>query len=473
MRRLVRSLVPVAVLAAAVASGPMAAASVSTTGTAAASRPAVEDCGSGPALIRPASLILTCADDGELATHLAWTSWTAAKATATGSVTWRVCTALCADSRRRDSVSADYTLTDPVTVAGKGILFTRLEMHVTGPTPRGFLRNLAFYEAPAAAAAPPVSAPPVSGRHGVQAAPSGSLGYGAIEGYWLYAGGPDGSSGGYTDAQIAAAITGAESSFYPGKIQPDVDYCDAAPDRAGWGLWQITCGNSVPQYGTDFQVLDPWNNAEEAVYDCDQDMDAGYNCFDPWSTYTAGTYENFLQTTGPDVSISDPGEYVQVNSTPPGTPSSPGPDPGSTYGPPLPSGQLQYCTDGYCLNAWNGGPYVNTYTSGVANNDFLAFLNSDTGYENIEYTGNGTYSDECVSDYGNSSGDARAGLDGYCQADQIAWGANFQLESCGNGEDAFYNVHWGGWLGPASLGDDAGFYLNKPTEYCFTVLGPG
>jgi hypothetical protein len=72
------------------------------------------------------------------------------------------------------------------------------------------------------------------------------------------------------------------------------------------------------------------------------------------------------------------------------------------------------------LNAWNGGPYVNAYTSGVANNDFLAFYNSDTGYENIEYTGNGAYSDECVSDYGNSSGDARAGLTGYCAADSIA-----------------------------------------------------
>jgi hypothetical protein len=26
--------------------------------------------------------------------------------------------------------------------------------------------------------------------------------------------------------------------------------------------------------------------------------------------------------------------------------------------PQLPSEQLQYCTDSYCLNAWNGGPYV-------------------------------------------------------------------------------------------------------------------
>ena len=44
-----------------------------------------------------------------------------------------------------------------------------------------------------------------------------------------------------------------------------VAICGSGSDRAGWGLWQITCGNSVPQYGTDFQILDPWNNAEAAV----------------------------------------------------------------------------------------------------------------------------------------------------------------------------------------------------------------
>jgi hypothetical protein len=141
--------------------------------------------------------------------------------------------------------------------------------------------------------------------------------------------------------------------------------------------------------------------------------------------------------------------------------------------PQLQSEQLQYCYSNYCLNGWNGGPYVNAYTSGVANNDFVAFYNSDTGYENIEYTGNGAYSDECVSDYGNSSSDARAGLDGYCETDQIAWGANFQLYSCGDGAAAFENVHWGGWLAPSSLSDGAGFYLNNSTEHCFSILGPG
>jgi PKD domain/Fungal fucose-specific lectin len=144
---------------------------------------------------------------------------------------------------------------------------------------------------------------------------------------------PDGT---YTDAQIAAAITGAESSFLPGIIQPGVDYCGSGADKAGWGLWQITCGNSTPQFGTDFQLLDPWNNAEGAVSKYKSDASAGLNGFDPWSTYASGAYLQFLQHTSADTSLTDPGEYDQINSTPSGTPSSPKPDPGSRSGPAMP-----------------------------------------------------------------------------------------------------------------------------------------
>jgi hypothetical protein len=133
--------------------------------------------------------------------------------------------------------------------------------------------------------------------------------------------------------------------------------------------------------------------------------------------------------------------------------------------------QAQYCYDNYCLNAWGGGPYVNAYTSGVNNNNFLAFANSD-GYETIAFDGGGTYNDQCVSDYGNSSTDARAGLDGVCADGQIAWGANFTVSGCGNSTYAFKNVHWGGWLEAGSQDGDA-FYLNTSTKHCYSVLGPG
>ena len=341
MQKLIRSWVPVAVLAAVLGGGPAAVASLSPTGTAAVAQTAIKDCGTGPALVKPGSLILTCADNGELAEHLVWASWTPTKAIASGTVTWRVCTPNCADSRRWDHTSAEFILTGPVSAKGHRVLFTRLRLLVTGRAPQGFMRDVVFRMAPASAprTAEPIPPPRLDQRQAKlsPSAPSGSLGYGNIEGYWIYAGGPSGSAGNYTYPQVAAAITGAESSFLPGIIQPGVDYCGPGADRAGWGLWQITCGNSVPQYGTNFQILDPWNNAEEAVYKYHQ---AGG--FSPWSTYTSGAYTAYLQHTGANLDISDPGEYVQINATPPGTPSNPPPAPGSTYGPPMPNAATAY-----------------------------------------------------------------------------------------------------------------------------------
>lgn len=343
MQRLPRSWILAAVLIAAVGSGP--AASAGTVGMAdspSLAAPGVKVCGSGASLTRPASMILTCADDGERATHLTWSSWTSTRATATGEVTWRACTSICAMSTRFKSTKADVTLTHPVAEPGQGVLFTQLRLHVTGPAPAGFLRNVIFSEAPVTARPAARGSSPRSAQTGRPAAidaASGTLGYGAVEGFWHAAGGPAGNvsvaGGTFTQAQIAAAITGAESSFLPGIIQPGVDYCGAGADRAGWGLWQITCGNSVPKFGTNFQILDPWNNAEAAVAKFDA---AGG--FTPWSTFTSGAYTRFLQHTGIDTAISDPGEYVQVNATPPGTPASPPPAPGSKFGPLFPGGVM-------------------------------------------------------------------------------------------------------------------------------------
>lgn len=354
-------LVTLAALIGSVALSPPAGAT-----TTAATTTAVEVCGQGTALVKPGSMILTCADEGEQAQDLHWTNWTATKATATGNVTWRECQAtFCARSRQYGKATADYTLTDPTRVAGNKVLFTRLEMHVTGTTPQGFQRDLAFDETPTTMATPAFSRTQIHAQ-GIVAAPSGSLSYGEIEGYWLYAGGPNAQEGSYDQAQIAAGITGAESSFLPGIIQSGVDYCGTGSDRAGWGLWQITCGNSVPQFGTDFQILDPWNNAEEAVYKCDEDVSTGYNCFTPWSTWASGAYTQYLSSTAPDMSITDPGEYEQVNSTPSGTPSSPAADPGSTYGPPMTNAADNLLLNGSFENSADGWDVLQP-TSGVTN----------------------------------------------------------------------------------------------------------
>jgi hypothetical protein len=355
--KLIRSVIPGAVLAAAVAvavgaapaatasAGPAQGSPAAGNTTPAQATPAVLECGAGAALTRPASLILTCADDGELAEQLQWSSWTASQATASGIVTWRNCVSLCADARQWKSAAADITLTDPVSEPGEGLLFTQINLNVTGPTPAGFQRTLSFDDTPAPAEpSAPSTPPPATSPAVVQpaSAPSGTLSYARIEGFWDIAGGPTAKDhipghGTYTDSQVAAAITGAESSFLPGVIQPDVDYCDAGADKAGWGLWQITCGNSVPKFGKDFQVLDPWNNAEAAVSKCHQDVKDGHNCFSPWATWASGTYTQFLEHTAADRKLTDPGEYVQVNATPPGTPKRPAAHPGSKFGPKLPA----------------------------------------------------------------------------------------------------------------------------------------
>jgi hypothetical protein len=122
----------------------------------------------------------------------------------------------------------------------------------------------------------------------------------------------------------------------------------------------------------------------------------------------------------------------------------------------------QYCYGSQCLNAWGGGPAVNTYTPNVANNDFRAINDSDNMVA-LQFQGNGG----CIGDYGNSSTNARAGLSGNCAGGPVPWGGNLDAFTCPGGVE-FYDVHWNGWLGPAtSPGNGVAFYLNKPTPYCF------
>jgi hypothetical protein len=298
----------------------------------------IEVCGTGPALIRPHRITLTCADHGELATNLRWTSWTAARATAVGEVRWKTATAGMPfySSRHWDHASARITLTRPVAEAGGKVLFTGARLHVTGHTPRGFMRNVTSYEGPVMAAfqAPNSSLAPQSQAPATATASSGTMSYSDIEGYWIDAGGPA------SDAETAAAITDAESSALPGVIQPDETYAET-----GWGLWQITPGNSVTGYGEDYQLLDPWNNAEAAVA---KFIAGGFN---QWTQYRNGEYEQYLESVAPATGLADPGQYDPINSAPSGTHNSS--DPGSTYGPAMPSIALVNRGTGKCMS--NGG----------------------------------------------------------------------------------------------------------------------
>jgi hypothetical protein len=281
----------------------------------AAASPAVENCGTGAALTQPGSLILTCADHGMVAGQLKWQTWTATQATATATVTW------AESATQQHSTTADITLSEPVTQPGGTALFTELTMRVTGSTPSGFVRTATFNEAPTPAptASPAAGAPARSSSPAAPAAASGALSPAAIGGYWVLAGGPS------SEAETAEAITGAEAAFEPGNIQPGMPY-----STTGWGLWQITPGNSIPAYGEDYQLLDPWNNAEAALAKYDGDGDS----FDPWTTYMDNTYKQFLpKAQAPNTSLTDPGQYEPINSGPSGTHNSSAP--GSKFGPSL------------------------------------------------------------------------------------------------------------------------------------------
>jgi hypothetical protein len=124
------------------------------------------------------------------------------------------------------------------------------------------------------------------------------------------------------------------------------------------------------------------------------------------------------------------------------------------------------CTGNSCLNAWNGGPFVNAYTGGTANsNDEFIIVESGANVE-IQFLGSGSWHGECVGDAYNESTDARTSLDS-CGADGsgAGWGTQFTEVSCPGGQ-AFKNIHWGGYLAPASGANGAAFYLNS-SEACF------
>jgi len=105
--------------------------------------------------------------------------------------------------------------------------------------------------------------------------------YAQLENAWDTAGGPS------AEAPTAAAIAEAESGG-AAVMQQGQPY-----STTGWGPWQITPGNSEPQFGTDNALLQLPNNAGAAVAKYDA---AGG--FTPWTTYTSGKYEQFMGGAG-------------------------------------------------------------------------------------------------------------------------------------------------------------------------------
>jgi hypothetical protein len=124
----------------------------------------------------------------------------------------------------------------------------------------------------------------------------GAMSKTAVEQVWGAAGGPRGV------ADIAQAITGAESGRRPGAIQQGQPY-----STTGWGLWQITPGNSEPQFGINSQLLNPLNNARAAL----AKYHGAGSRFTPWTTYNSGAYASWLDTGG----WLRPGATMALNGT--------------------------------------------------------------------------------------------------------------------------------------------------------------
>lgn len=110
------------------------------------------------------------------------------------------------------------------------------------------------------------------------------LGYQQTMQVWVNACGSDQTC--IAAAPIAAAITFAESGNDPGVIQQGQPY-----GTTGWGLWQITPGNSEPQFGIDNSLLSAQANANAAVAKYKSAGDS----FTPWTTFTGGQYLKYLQ----------------------------------------------------------------------------------------------------------------------------------------------------------------------------------
>ena len=81
----------------------------------------------------------------------------------------------------------------------------------------------------------------------------------------------------YSDAVIAVSITQPESSRDDTVIQQGQPYA-----TTGWGLWQITPGNSVPQFGINNAMLNPLNNAKAGHFKWQG------NGWWPWTTWQDG-----------------------------------------------------------------------------------------------------------------------------------------------------------------------------------------
>jgi len=109
--------------------------------------PAVEDCGLGQPEVKPASLLIACADANALGNHLVWSKWGPSAAYATGTFTWNLCVPYCAASNKWGKAAANFALGKLVDT-NRGWLYGLLVVHITGKVPSYVARAQTVSEAP-------------------------------------------------------------------------------------------------------------------------------------------------------------------------------------------------------------------------------------------------------------------------------------------------------------------------------------
>jgi hypothetical protein len=85
--------------------------------------------------VEPPEIVLTCADYGEVLEGLNWVSWTAASATAVGTLVYNDCTPDCAAGHYHGVPGTEVTLTVPVEGAGGQIVWSQVQEN---PEPPGY-----------------------------------------------------------------------------------------------------------------------------------------------------------------------------------------------------------------------------------------------------------------------------------------------------------------------------------------------
>ena len=102
----------------------------------------------------------------------------------------------------------------------------------------------------------------------------------------------------YNDLEMAAAlrlagVSPGDAAYLVATSHPESGGCNVIQpgqpySLTGWGVWQITPGNSEPQFGINNALLSLWPNAEAAAAKLkDQGLGA-------WTTITSGAYLPFF-----------------------------------------------------------------------------------------------------------------------------------------------------------------------------------